>query len=25
VYYDAANVAPFDPAGTAVSLAIALG
>jgi hypothetical protein len=25
VYYDAANVAPFDPAGTAVALAIALG
>ena len=25
VYYDAANVAPFDPAGTAVAMAIALG
>ena len=25
VYYDAANVAPFDPAGTAVALSIALG
>jgi len=25
VYYNAANVAPFDPAGTAVALAIALG
>ena len=25
VYYDAANAAPFDPAGTAVAMAIALG
>lgn len=25
VYYNAANVAPFDPAGTAVALSIALG
>jgi hypothetical protein len=25
VYYDAANVAPFDPAGTAIAMAIALG
>lgn len=25
VYYDAANQAPFDPAGTAVAMAIALG
>jgi hypothetical protein len=25
VYYDAANVAPFDPAGTAAALSIALG
>ena len=25
VYYDAANHAPFDPAGTAVAMAIALG
>ena len=25
VYYNAANVAPFDPAGTAVAMAIALG
>lgn len=25
VYYDAANQAPFDPAGTAVALSIALG
>lgn len=25
VYYNAANVAPFDPAGTAIAMAIALG
>jgi hypothetical protein len=25
VYYNAANEAPFDPAGTAVAMAIALG
>lgn len=25
VYYNAANVAPFDPAGTAVAMSIALG